>query len=115
MAALTDRFERAADGLGGSFVRVTDRRSARLAALSRLNESFGYKSVLARGYAVVRGPDGHAIEGLDRVAFGDLLTIEMRDGEIEARAGNRADGEEPRKRARTRKARVEDAGQPTLL
>lgn len=62
--------------------------STRLAgASSRLNEaarmlaSLGPEQVLARGYAIVRGPDGHVIASAAEAAAQQRLTIRFGDGE----------------------------------
>lgn len=62
--------------------------NTRLAAAgSRLNEaarmlaSLGPDQVLARGYAIVRGPDGHVIASARAAAAQQRLTIRFGDGE----------------------------------
>ena len=115
VAALASRFDAVGGRNAAAFVRVTEERTACLASLDRLHETLGYKSVLARGFAVVRGPGGHPVESLDPIAFGDLLTIEMRDGTIEARAGKRADGVEPARRRKAKRAKEGEATEQATL
>ena len=60
----------------------------RVQQLSRTLETLSFNNVLARGYAVVRGPDGHVItKGADlapdtniRVLFGDQVEITATTG-----------------------------------
>lgn len=58
--------------------RIDDGTRA-VAALERVLESTNYKKVLARGYAVVRGPDGLVTRAAE-VAGGQSLDLEFADG-----------------------------------
>ena len=54
--------------------------SGRLQALSPLAQ-------LGRGYSFVTGRDGKPLESVEQTARGDMLRIELRDGTIQAEAG----------------------------
>ncbi len=56
----------------------------RLDGLSQLLRSFSHKSVLDRGFALVRGPDGHPIRAVASVRSGAHLDIEVADGRFGA-------------------------------
>jgi exodeoxyribonuclease VII large subunit len=58
-------------------------------------DSASYQSVLARGFALVRDADGHAVTAASRVAAGQALRLAFADGEVRATA----EGAPPRRRA----------------
>jgi exodeoxyribonuclease VII large subunit len=58
----------------------SERRQQRLAGLSQLLESFSYKSVLERGFALVRDAAGRPVRRAAAVAAGEALAIEFADG-----------------------------------
>ena len=60
-----------------------DQGTQKLTALGRLLDSVSYRSVLERGFAVVRGPDG-VITGAQGVTAGLALEIEFADGRAAA-------------------------------
>lgn len=69
-----------------------ERRAVRVAGLSDLLGSLGYRSVLARGYVVVRSQDGHAVGRADDVSPGQGLELEFADGRRKVQAdGARAE------------------------
>ena len=57
---------------------------ARLAQAGALLESVSYRSVLGRGYAVVRLADGSALAAAAAIHKGDRLTLEFHDGNAHA-------------------------------
>jgi len=63
-----------------------ERRASRLAGLGDLLGSLGYRSVLARGYVVVRGQDGRAVSRAEAVGAGQMLELEFADGRRKAQA-----------------------------
>jgi exodeoxyribonuclease VII large subunit len=69
------------------------RAETRLAHAGAVLESVSYRSVLKRGYAVVRRPDGPALAAA-AIKKGDRLTLEFHDGRANAVAegGGEADG-----------------------
>ncbi len=61
--------------------------------------SYSYKSVLERGFALVRGADGRPVRRAAAVAPGDALAIEFADGIARATADGGADeGGKPARR-----------------
>ncbi len=56
------------------------RRGDRVVALANLLSNLGYRSVLERGYALVRGGDGRAVPRAAGVGAGRALEIEFADG-----------------------------------
>ena len=103
LAGARMRFERLREGHTEIFVRETAERRARIDGLDRVLQSLGYKSVLARGYAVVRDANGRAVTDAAAIGFGDALAIELRDGEVRARAGEHVEGGEAMPRKATRR------------
>jgi exodeoxyribonuclease VII large subunit len=62
-------------------------RKDRLTRLARLQESLSHKSVLARGFALVRDERDELVRGVAGAPAGAALTIEFADGRVAARAG----------------------------
>lgn len=62
---------------------LMDRQSA-LAQSGKLLVSLSYKSVLARGYAVVKDGDGNLVHDRTGLASGDMVAIEFADGAVGA-------------------------------
>lgn len=85
-----ERVARAAERLDRAFHALIVRRREALSRLDQLRESLSHKSVLARGFAIVRDESGGAIRAASAVADGDRLTIEFADGEVQATAGRSA-------------------------
>jgi len=56
----------------------------RLEGQTKLLQSLGYQSILSRGFALVRGPDGVAIRSRGDVTTGMALAIELADGDVDA-------------------------------
>jgi exodeoxyribonuclease VII large subunit len=46
--------------------------------------AFSHKSVLERGFALLRGPDGHPVASVTAVSPGMALQIEVKDGRFGA-------------------------------
>jgi exodeoxyribonuclease VII large subunit len=88
-------------GLGERAWRAVERRierhRERLKALDQLLRTLAYKSVLARGFAVVRDAAGMPIPAAGAVAPGAALEIEFHDGRVGATA---SPAEPPSKRRR---------------
>jgi exodeoxyribonuclease VII large subunit len=55
-----------------------------LDAVSRILEGVSYRSVLERGFALVRGADGHVRRRADAVKSGEALSLMFADGEAGA-------------------------------
>ncbi len=94
------RLERAAE-------RYLDDRRARLDGLANLLESYSYRDVQRRGFALVRQDGRYAVAARD-IRPGAALTLEFADGEVRATADGASS---PRSRARS----GADAKQGTLL
>lgn len=62
------------------------RREARFTSGAKLLQSLSYRSVLARGFAVVRGAGGKPVHRADGIQPGSRLAIEFADGEVRATA-----------------------------
>jgi exodeoxyribonuclease VII large subunit len=70
------------------------RKALRLAKEAQLLESLNYKTVLARGYAVVRDAVGDPVVSAAAVAPAQALAIEFADGLVRTTA----DGPRPKRR-----------------
>ena len=55
----------------------------RLEASGKLLHSLSYQSILARGFAVVRGPEGETIRSVGQVQPGMAMNVEVRDGRFQ--------------------------------
>lgn len=85
LGALAGRADRAFEGRA-------QRARGRLDGLGNLLRALSYKSVLDRGFALVRGPDGQAVRTARDVAPGAHLDIEFADGRVGATADGGASG-----------------------
>ncbi|HEX4296638.1 MAG TPA: exodeoxyribonuclease VII large subunit, partial [Devosia sp.] len=97
-----------ADRLQPAARRVLAQRAERLAATVGLLDAYSYKSVLARGFALVNDAEGNLVRSKDDVGPGAVLAIEVADGRIGATVG----GAPP---ARKRRAAVRDDRQESLF
>jgi exodeoxyribonuclease VII large subunit len=80
----------------GIAIELGERRNA-LTQASKLLDSLSYKSVLARGYAVIKDTEGHLIHERAVLSPGDMVAIEFADGEVSATiAGSPAIKKKPR-------------------
>ncbi len=86
---------------------IVQRRTA-LSASGKLLTSLSYKSVLQRGYALVRDAERQPLSSAGQVRPGQELHIEFRDGEVEALAH----GAPP---APGRPAKAREGGQGSLF
>jgi exodeoxyribonuclease VII large subunit len=66
--------------------RIIEQRRTTLAGCGKLLGSLSYKSVLQRGYALVRSHDRAPLSSAAQVKPGQDLRIEFRDGEVAAQA-----------------------------
>ncbi|HEY4918842.1 MAG TPA: exodeoxyribonuclease VII large subunit, partial [Xanthobacteraceae bacterium] len=69
-----------------------DRRADRLERAGQLLAALSYHGVLARGFALVRGPEGQPLRTAPAVAAGMRLDIEFQDGHVGATAETGATG-----------------------
>ena len=112
VAARIGQARQATDLLAQRLTRVgraaLSERAARVETVARLLESYSYRGVLARGYAVVRDQRERPLTSAAGVKPGAALSLEFHDGRAAARAAGR-----PR---RGKTAREEDeGGQGSLL
>ncbi len=59
-------------------------RDRRLRDASRLLESFSYRSVLARGFALVRDEEGAVLRSAEALGAGDRVRLTFEDGDVRA-------------------------------
>jgi exodeoxyribonuclease VII large subunit len=62
---------------------MTNRRTG-LQQAGKLLVSLSYRSVLARGYAVIKTPEGALVQQRESLLPGDMVAIEFADGAVEA-------------------------------
>jgi exodeoxyribonuclease VII large subunit len=109
--ALSERALRALDAL-------IERRDAAVVHAGQVLAALSYQGVLARGFALVRGPDRTPLRAAAAVSAGLRLDIEFADGNVGAIAeGGRAKPKpEPPVRLRRRRGRgPDDSGQGSLF
>ena len=83
-------------------------RAARVETAARLLESYSYRGVLARGFAVVRDQRKRPLTSAAEVKSGAALSLEFHDGRAAAQAAGRP---KPRKT----KSETDGGGQASLL
>ncbi|MDB5614869.1 MAG: exodeoxyribonuclease large subunit, partial [Devosia sp.] len=69
--------------LAGFVQNLSDRRAA-LTQSGKLLVSLSYRSVLARGYAVVKDAEGNLVHQRAGLSPGDAVAIEFADGDVGA-------------------------------
>ena len=119
LRAETIRLSAAAREAGGVLLRAAalplrgliERRRTRVTNVWQLVESYSYRNVLARGFALVRAEDGLPVRSAHAVSAGAVLEVEFHDGKIRAIAG---EGGKPRL-SRTKPAEADKAGQGSLF
>jgi exodeoxyribonuclease VII large subunit len=82
-----------------------ERRAARLSALAQVLGGLSYRSVLTRGFALVRDREGRPVRAAAGLAPPALISLEFADGQVRAEV---TDAETPRVRSRP----VKPAGKP---
>lgn len=70
-----------------SYQRQIETSRQRLTAFDKLLQSYSYKNVLARGFALVTDGDGEIVRSTSAVDPGQGLTIEVADGQIGVTVG----------------------------
>jgi exodeoxyribonuclease VII large subunit len=107
------RAQNAAARMARAVAALIAQRKDKLDRLARLQESLSHKSVLARGFALVRDENDALVRFVAQAPDGAALTIEFADGRIFARAGQ-TPAQEPQEpglsRRRARKAPGGDQG-----
>ncbi len=94
---------------------VLSRKAEQLRAVVGLLESYSYRSVLERGFALVRDASGTPVKTAATVAEGATLAIEFQDGAIEAVAGPGGSPTKPRKPKGGKAAKPSGTGQGSLF
>ncbi len=94
-----DRARVSAQRLTQAYRTRLARERQHLTATTRLLDGVSYRAALERGFALVRGPDGHVRRRAATIVAGDRLTIAFADGEVNATAteGGDAAGTKPAK------------------
>ncbi len=72
---------------------ILNREAEGLARYDRLLESYSYRNVLKRGFAVVRGADEGLIGRASDLIAGQGYILEMQDGRADVTAGTYSSGE----------------------
>ncbi len=70
--------------LAPAWARLQGQRRDRLAALGKLLQSYSYRNVLQRGFALVTDEAGGLVRSPAQVRPGEALSIEVADGQIAA-------------------------------
>ena len=111
------RLDPPAQRLDPAMRRGLERRSERLDGLGKLLLTLGYKSVLARGFAIVKDHQGELIRSSQFLRAGDALSIEFADGEVPATVGYGGVVPPPSVPPKPRRAKPEpdDDNQPDLF
>ena len=90
--------ERIGNGLAPRLLAdLVTRKRVALDHLGQLLDSYSYEKVLERGFALVRDAAGKPVLTAAGVGGGDTLTIQFRDGTVDAVAGG-TPSEKPKKR-----------------
>ncbi len=76
----------------GAIDRLIDAQGQRVESLAARIESqrLGHEKIMAKGYAMVRGNDGHVVELAAAVVPGADLSLEFQDGKVSVVAGSPA-------------------------
>jgi exodeoxyribonuclease VII large subunit len=86
-----ERTQRLSDRAHRALTTLLQRLDARVAHSGKLLSTLSYRSVLARGFALVRDEAGHPLHSADSVGPNARLELEFADG----RVGARADADRP--------------------
>jgi exodeoxyribonuclease VII large subunit len=113
LAALAERSQRAA-------FLLLERRADAVERCGQLLNALSHRGVLARGFALVRSPDGRPLRHAAKVSEGMRLDIEFADGQVRARAEASvlAPTDKPAPvlaRRRSRRGGSSDSGQGSLF
>jgi exodeoxyribonuclease VII large subunit len=107
------RFDPRAQRLEPAMRQVLERRQQRLDGLGKLLLTLGYKSVLARGFAIVKDHEGELVRSGEFLRAGDALRIQFADGEVPAIVG--PDGVVPPPKPRRPRSPASEDEQPDLF
>jgi exodeoxyribonuclease VII large subunit len=87
IARQLERTERLAARAERAMLTMLDRLEARMLHSGQLLTALSYRSVLARGFALVRNEAGHPLHAAAEVTAGARLELEFSDGRVAATAG----------------------------
>jgi exodeoxyribonuclease VII large subunit len=107
LAQASETAQRVAERLGPALQGQLARKADRLKAVTKLFDSLSYKSVLKRGFALVRDAEGRPMNSAEAVHDGQALVLEFADGKADATGGRI--GSRPRP-AKPRIVAVEEQG-----
>ncbi|MEA2884548.1 MAG: exodeoxyribonuclease large subunit [Bradyrhizobium sp.] len=96
IARARERAQRLAERARRALGTAMQRHEARVAHCGQLLTALSYRGVLARGFALVRDEQGHALRTAAAVAPGANLTLEFADGRVAATAEDSQPAEAPR-------------------
>ena len=96
-----------------AFINQTTTTATKLDQYKRILESLSYKSVLSRGYAVIRNNKDAAISSAAQLGSGDAFSVEFSDGSVSAVAASAKEKTETKISTRSKKS--PDAGQGDLF
>ena len=80
-----EKLDRLGQGAARAMILTLDRRRQALTAQAKLLASLSYKSVLQRGYAVVRDAKGQTVRAVTEVKPAQQLSVEFADGKVKVR------------------------------
>jgi exodeoxyribonuclease VII large subunit len=81
-----ERTQRLADRARRALATAMQRQQARIAHSGQLLSALSYRSVLTRGFALVRDEQGRAVRAAASVGPGARLNLEFADGSVAATA-----------------------------
>jgi exodeoxyribonuclease VII large subunit len=116
-----ERVLRLADRARRALASATQRLQARVEHSGQLLGALSYRSVLARGFALVRDEQGHALRSSSSVDPGARLDVEFADGRVavtadtDASAVGRAKPASAESNAAAPRRRVKPIGQGSLF
>lgn len=90
--------------------RITAERGQALGQLAKLLETLSYRSVLARGYALVQDEEGHVVSSAAVLKPGDAIKLTFADGETPATIAGA-----PAQRRKAPRPQSDDGSQESLF
>ncbi|WP_081504547.1 exodeoxyribonuclease VII large subunit [Magnetospirillum molischianum] len=108
------RLEQGGRRLDEAMKRLLADRALKVETAGKLLDSYSYRKVLERGYAMVRDAEGQPVLSVAVIAAGDALSVEFADGRIAVIAGGEPPPAPPQS-PRPRKKGGGDKRQTTLF
>ncbi len=105
------RLEQVGGRLQPAMQRLLADQTRAVAQTGKLLDSYSYRSVLARGFAVLRDETGQPVQSAQAVEPGAALAVELKDGTVAVKA----EGTPPAKPAAPKKPGSSDGRQGSLL